>query len=208
MRRAGVFPEPVFIYRTRSSDPGTAMAPRPPFSIRRYRADDASPLLEAVHESVAQVGHWLPWCHPGYSLADAQGWIARCGQARQDGTEYNFVIVDDAGRLLGGCGLNQLRPEHRLANLGYWVRSSATGCGVATAAVRQLAEFAFRETDLMRLELVVATGNEASRRVAGKVGALDEGIAHDRLFVHDQAHDAVVYALLRSRDAGGPDLLR
>ena len=184
------------------------MAPRPPCSIRRYRSDDAGPLLEAVHESVAQVGHWLPWCHAGYSLADAQGWIARCAQNWQDRSEYNFVIVDDTGRLLGGCGLNQLRPEHQLANLGYWVRSSATGRGVATAAIRELANFAFRETNLMRLELVVATGNAASRRVAGKVGALDEGIAHDRLFVHDQAHDAVVYVLLRSRHAGGFDLLR
>jgi ribosomal-protein-serine acetyltransferase len=96
-------------------------------------------------------------------------------------------------------GLNQLRPEHRLANLGYWVRTSATGRGVATAAVRQLARFAFRETDLIRLELVVAADNAASHRVAEKADALREGPAHDRLYIHGKAHDAVVYALLRSR---------
>lgn len=70
---------------------------------------------------------------------------------------------------------------------------------MATAAVRELAQFAFRETDLARLEIVVALGNVASHRVAMKVGALPEGVAHDRLYAHGRSHDAVVYALLRSR---------
>ncbi len=168
-------------------------------AIRPYVAADAELLLPAVLESVEQVGPWLPWCHHGYDLKEACDWIARCEQNRRGGTEYNFTIVDGTGRLLGGCGLNQLRPEHRLANLGYWVRTSACGRGVATTAVRALAGFAFSETELIRLELIVATGNDASRRVAEKVGALREGIAHARLYFHGRAHDAIVYALLRTR---------
>ena len=70
---------------------------------------------------------------------------------------------------------------------------------MATAAVGKLAEFAFRETDLARLEIVVDLGNVASHRVAVKSGALREGVAHDRLYAHGASHDAVVYALLRSR---------
>jgi RimJ/RimL family protein N-acetyltransferase len=81
----------------------------------------------------------------------------------------------------------------------YWVRTSATRRGVATAAVRALTEFAFRETNLVRLEIVVALGNVASHRVAGKVGALREGVAHDRLYAHGQSHHAIISALLRSR---------
>lgn len=173
-------------------------APAPEVSLRRYRIGDAEALLEAIHESVDQVHPWLPWCHAGYSLEDAHTWIEHCRRAQQQGTEHNFAITG-GDRILGGCGLNQLRPEHRLANLGYWVRTSATGRGVATAAVRELARFAFRETDLTRLELVVAAGNAASHRVAEKAGALREGLAHDRLHFHGKAHDAVVYALLRSR---------
>lgn len=167
--------------------------------LRPYRRDDAAALLDAAVESAAQVAPWLPWCHPAYSLADARAWLARCEATRASGTEYHFAIVDPAGALLGGCGLNQLQPEHRTANLGYWVRTSATGKGVATAAARELAAFAFRETTLVRLEVVVAVGNAASHRVAAKLGALREGIAHDRLYLHGRSHDAVVYALLRSR---------
>jgi len=167
--------------------------------LRPYRRQDAPALRDAAVQSAAEVAPWLPWCHPAYSIADALGWIERCEATRAEGTEYHFAILDPAGEFLGACGLNRLEPEHRMANLGYWVRTSATGRGVATAAARELAAFAFRETSLIRLELVVALGNAASHRVAAKLGAVREGLAHDRLLVGERAHDAIVYALLRSR---------
>ena len=172
--------------------------------IRRYRRGDAEAMREAAVESIREVFPWLPWCHPAYSLDESRAWIERCEVTWEEGSEYQFAIVDRAERILGGCGLNQLRLEHRNANLGYWVRTSATRRGVAVAAAAQLARFAFRETSLVRLEIVVDVDNAASHRVAEKVGALREGVAHDRLFVHGRARDAVVYALLRSRH--GPDL--
>lgn len=167
--------------------------------IRRYRPEDAEAVRDSAVESTAEIFPWMPWCHADYSLDESRVWIARCEETWENKTEYNFAIVDEADRFLGGCGLNQLRAEHRTANLGYWVRTSATRRGVATAAVRALADFAFRETDLNRLEIVVALGNAASHGVAAKVGALREGVAHDRLYAHGRSHDAVVYALLRSR---------
>ena len=168
-------------------------------AVRPYALSDVEPLYEAIVESVREISPWLPWCHPGYSLDESRTWIEHCLAAWEQQAEYNFAIVGDAGRLLGGCGLNQLRKEHRIANLGYWVRTSAAGGGVAPAAVRKLAGFAFRRTELARLEIVVDVHNARSHRVAAKVGALREGIAHDRLYAHGASRDAVIYALLRSR---------
>jgi len=68
---------------------------------------------------------------------------------------------------------------------------------VATGAVRRLADFAFRETELVRLEIVIALDNAPSLRVAEKSGGIREGIAHRRLRLHDRSEDAVVYAILR-----------
>lgn len=171
----------------------------PGIGIRPYELRDVEPLHEAIAESVREISPWLPWCHPGYSADESRSWIEHCLAAWSEQAEYNFAIVGPAGRILGGCGLNQLRREHRIANLGYWVRSSAAGAGVAPAAVRKVAGFAFRETELARLEIVVAVDNVRSHRVAAKVGALREGIAHDRLYAHGASRDAVIYALLRSR---------
>lgn len=167
--------------------------------IRPYREGDASRLFEAATESIREVHPWLPWCHPGYSIAESDAWVEHSMGAWGEGRELNFVVEDRSQRFLGGCGINQRVASHRVANLGYWVRTSATRRGVATAAVQLVAEYAFAHTDLLRLEIVVAIENVASLRVMEKTWAVKEGTAHDRLFLHGRSHDAVVYALLRSR---------
>ena len=166
-------------------------------SIRAYRAGDAEEVFSAIQESFDALSAWMPWCHPGYSIEETRTWIEHCGVARARGSEFHFVIEGPGGELLGTCGLNQLRPENRMANLGYWVRTSATRRGVATRAVRELAGFAFRETDLVRLEIVVAIDNRASLRVPEKSGAIREGIANQRVRLHGRSQDAVVFAILR-----------
>jgi ribosomal-protein-serine acetyltransferase len=166
-------------------------------SLRTYDPSDAESLWEAARQSVAEVFPWLPWCHERYSLEEAADWIRSRALLRADGHEYHFVIVGASGELLGGCGVNQINRIHRFGNLGYWVRTSATGRGVATEAVRQLVEFAFRHTDLVRLEILCATGNERSQRVAERAGAVREGVLRQRLLLHGQAVDAAMYSLVR-----------
>jgi RimJ/RimL family protein N-acetyltransferase len=154
-------------------------------------------LWEAARESVPEVSRWLPWCHAQYSMAEATEWIASRAPLAAEGREYTFAIIGADGRFLGACGINQINRIHRFANVGYWVRTSATGRGVATAALRQLAEFAFRTTDLVRLEVVCAVGNDRSQRVAERAGAVREGVLRDRLLLHGRPVDAVMYSLVR-----------
>jgi ribosomal-protein-serine acetyltransferase len=171
-------------------------------SIRLYEPEDAPLIVEAAHESTAEVFPWLPWCHPDYSLAESSAFIDAQIAARESGTAFEFAVRDGA-RFVGGCGFNQIQPYHRVANLGYWVRTSATGRGVATASVRLVAGWGFANTNLERLEILVGVGNPRSQRVAEKSGAAREGVLRARLFLHDRSHDAVVYSLVRG-DVPGP----
>jgi ribosomal-protein-serine acetyltransferase len=166
-------------------------------SIRAYEPEDAQALWEAARESVEEVFPWLPWCHAHYSMAEAVEWARSRAPLAAEGREYAFAIIGADGRFLGGCGLNQVNRLHRFANLGYWVRTSATRHGVATEAVRQVAHFAFRNSDLLRLEIVCAVGNERSQRVAERAGAVREGVLRHRLLLHGQPVDAVMYSLVR-----------
>ena len=164
--------------------------------IRPYRRSDVEALFEAVRESVSEVGQWLPWCHPNYNRADSEAWIAARREAWASG-EYAFGIFDARStELLGGCGLNHFNHAHQFANLGYWVRTSCTGRGIASAAVRLLLHFGFEELKLTRIEIVVAVDNKPSLRVAEKVGATREGVLRSRLVFLDRAHDAVMYSLI------------
>lgn len=166
-------------------------------TIRFYEAGDAGALLGAALESVAEVGRWLAWCHAALTIGDIRAWIEEQIAHREAGTAFEFAIIDGGGTFLGGCGVNRIDDEHRFANLGYWVRSTETGRGVAAAAARAVARWVFANTELERLEIVCAVGNARSQRVAEKVGARREGVLRSRLFLHGQPHDAVLCSLVK-----------
>jgi ribosomal-protein-serine acetyltransferase len=166
--------------------------------IRTYRLDDAQAIWTAARESLAQLQLWMPWCHANYSIEESRSWLAVQVPAFHQRTTFEFAITTDDGTYLGGCGLNQIDALNQRANLGYWVRSSAAGRGVATAATRLTRDWGFANTDLMRIEVLVAVGNVASRRVAEKSGAVYEGILRSRLLVHGTRHDAAMYAFIRT----------
>ncbi len=169
----------------------------PTVVLRPPRDDDAEAIRDAVRESVAEVGAWLPWCHDAYGLDDALAWVRASRDARARGEECAFVVIDAVdGALLGGCGMNQIDAANRRANLGYWVRTTATGRGVATEAARLAAEFGLTVLGLGRLEIVAAAGNRASQRVAEKVGAVREGVVRNRFWLGGEPVDGVLYSLV------------
>ena len=139
----------------------------------------------------------MSWCQLEFALADAERWIGEQPAARAEGHAFEFLILAGDGRLLGCCGINQIDPLHRRANFGYWVRTSATGQGVARRAASQLADWAFAHTDLERLEILVAAGNAASQAVALALGAHREGLLRRRLLIHGTFHDTAVFSLIR-----------
>jgi RimJ/RimL family protein N-acetyltransferase len=165
--------------------------------IRLYRLDDAPALYGAARESVSDVYKWLPWCHPEYKIEEAREWLASQVQKQQEKIEFEFAILDIDGTFLGGCGLNQINWDKKTANLGYWVRSSAMGQGVAVKAFELLSTWGFEYTDLIRFEIKCAVENVRSQRVAEKAGAISEGIRPSCLEIHGKKHDAVIYALHR-----------
>ncbi|HWY76758.1 MAG TPA: GNAT family protein, partial [Verrucomicrobiae bacterium] len=165
--------------------------------IRPYFAEDAAPLFEAVRESVRELSVWMPWCHENYSVEESQSFASTRAAEWEKAEHFSFVIYDcrDAA-FLGGVGLNFPNRVHAFANLGYWVRSSRTRLGVATAAVRLAARFGLEDLGFKRVEIVAAVGNLASQRVAEKAGARREGVLRKRLLLHGQSHDAVMFSLV------------
>ena len=166
-------------------------------SLRYYRPDDTEILFEAAYESRDEIGRWMDWCHPRYSMTDAQIWINAQPNLRQIG-DHPLVITDaETGTFLGSSGLNQVNQIHGFANLGYWVRSTATGGGVATRAARLVAIMGLGALGLRRMEIVCNVANAASIRVAERVGAVREGVARSRLMYGGEVADAVMFSLTR-----------
>jgi RimJ/RimL family protein N-acetyltransferase len=171
----------------------------PRIILRAPQRADAEAMCQAACESVVEVGRWLPWCHRAYTLSDAHAWIDFCLDVWERGEAYPFFIFDRGDNALaGGCTLNEIDWLRRRANLGYWIRTSHMGRGLAGEAARLTARFGLETLAMQRLEIVAAEGNTASRRVAEKLGAFCEGLARNRLRIRDVPHDAMVFSLIPS----------
>jgi RimJ/RimL family protein N-acetyltransferase len=165
--------------------------------IRPFAAGDAPALHAAVRESIVSLSRLFPWCSADYALADAEARVAACIAAWRDGSEYPFGIFACGGNeaLLGCVGLNRIDHTERSANLGYWTGEAHRGRGIATRAAAWTAAFGFRVLGLARIEIVVLPDNAASQRVAGKLGAVREGLAPDRIVLDGRPVDAVLFSL-------------
>ena len=166
-------------------------------AIRRFRPADRPLLLGAVRESLEQLTSWMTWCGEEYGQEEANSFLDEEPRRWQAGERYDFAIYDrNFGTFLGSIGLSQLNWSHRVANVGYWVRSKRTGQGVARAAIRLIARFGFEELGLNRLEFVVQVGNIASMRAAMKAGARKEGVLRQRIPLGEMTSDALMLSLL------------
>ncbi|MCH8620884.1 GNAT family N-acetyltransferase [Undibacterium sp. TS12] len=169
----------------------------PGFCLRAYESRDADMFAAVVRESVPTVGRWMSWCHAEFNTADAQAWFEVCDKAREEGSAYEFgIFSEDGHELLGGAGLNLISKMHNYCNLGYWVRPSRQGQGLASKAAGVLAGIGFNELGLSRIEVVAAEGNHGSIKVASKLGAQLECMARNRLLVGGVPVRAAVHSLL------------
>jgi RimJ/RimL family protein N-acetyltransferase len=164
--------------------------------LRRPGLDDVDALQEAIDESYDDLHPWMDWCTRDAGITATRAWVAMQTVHRDEGTAHEFLILHRSGGILGCCGVNGIDRERRTANLGYWVRTSVAGRGVAVRAAQRLVDWVRKHTDLERLEIVCAVGNTRSQRVAEKVGATREGIETARLRIHGVEHDAVVYVIV------------
>ena len=66
--------------------------------------------------------------------------------------------------------------ERLSAEIGYWLGEAVWGKGIATAAVRTLSTYGFRELELTRIFAVPLISSTASMRVLEKAGYVREGV--------------------------------
>ena len=166
-------------------------------TLRPVRDEDAEQIFEAVCESLTELKPWMSWAHDGYSLADVDDFIRMNHAGWQSGTQFDFAIMDAKnGSFIGICGLNHFHPVYHLCNLGYWVRTSRHGDGLAGRAALLAARYGFEHGGLIRAEIVMVVGNEKSRRVAEKIGAHYEGVLLNRMVVGTAVYDAHMFSLI------------
>ncbi|MBC7877976.1 MAG: GNAT family N-acetyltransferase [Anaerolineales bacterium] len=168
-------------------------------TLRAFEFGEENELYQAVQESLLELEPWMSWANEQYTSEVAANFITITRAQWSNGGMYAFAISDaKTGKILGGCSLSHIHPIYHFCNLGYWVRTSRHGEGIAGRATKLIAQFAFEKVKLIRTEIVIAVGNEPSKRVAEKVGAHYEGLLLNRMVVGKDFYNADMYSLIPS----------
>jgi RimJ/RimL family protein N-acetyltransferase len=123
--------------------------------------------------------------------------IPRCtGPEAGVAAPFAIVSADDDQELLGSITLMRINWEHGRGEVGYWVAARARAAGHATRAVRLICAWGFSSLGLERIELLAATGNPASQRVAERAGFTREAVLRSFWVGRDGRHDMVCFSLL------------
>jgi ribosomal-protein-serine acetyltransferase len=164
--------------------------------LTREDAPSVADFHAAVDESRASLTRWMPWCHASYGPADVERWFTEADRMWRDRSAFHMWLREDA-RVVGVIGVHDIQRYGKSeGELGYWVRRSARGRGVAATALRSMAAFAFNELRLVRASARIRLDNASSRRAAERAGARYEGTLRHGI-VHGEARfDAALYALL------------
>jgi RimJ/RimL family protein N-acetyltransferase len=165
--------------------------------LRPFRFTDSPQLYQAVHGSLQELAPWMSWATSSYTEMSAREYITIARTRWDEHTYYAFAITHGE-KILGACTLSSIHSIYQFCNLGYWVCSSCRGHGIAGRAAKLTARFAFEKLGLIRVEIVIADENQASIRVAEKIGAHYEGILLNRMVVGRSIYDARMYSLIPS----------
>jgi RimJ/RimL family protein N-acetyltransferase len=176
--------------------------PSPPLSdgvvvLRPWHDRDVDAIVGACRDD--EIAWWLDQVPQPYGDGDARAYVAMTRRGWKDGTHAAFAVTDaESGEVIGSVGLHWLDLEHRVAEVGYWVRREARGRGVATRATRLVSAWAISSCGMQRVQLRADSRNVASQRVAEAAGFRREGVLRSVHFNARQGRrvDFVLYSLL------------
>ncbi|MFD0687725.1 GNAT family N-acetyltransferase [Actinomadura fibrosa] len=189
----------------RTDDPTPDEPARTPsrVQLRVVRPSDAEALAELYQENRAYLRPWEPERGDAYFTVEGQREnIGDLCEAHGAGEMWPAVVLRD-GEIVGRITLNNvLRGPLLSCFVAYWVARAHAGQGVATEAVRQALDVAFRVMRLHRVEAFTRVDNHASQRVLERNGFMAIGTARRHIHVDGRWHDQRIFERLAPWDDG------
>lgn len=151
----------------------------PRLLIRPKQPGDGALTATAVDETWEDLHQWMRWAE------SRDAFTADRTEIRNRQVMARFILREDI-ELLGveiatgtpvvWTGLHSIDWQAGQCDTGYWVRRTAQGKGFATEAANAMARYAIGALGMRRVGLTYSAGNEASRRIAERLGFTIEGI--------------------------------
>lgn len=163
--------------------------------LRAWTLADAPVLAELINNKKVQdnLRDGIPF---PYGEEDAKVFLSEMLASDPD-QNIAFAIEAD-GKLIGSISAVRCGNIHfRTAELGYYLGEPYWGKGFATEAVRQICEYVFQKTDIIRIFAEPFAYNAASCRVLEKAGFQLEGVLRSNAVKNGRVQDMNMYTRIR-----------
>ena len=164
--------------------------------IRKWKLSDAKDLAIALSNRKVQdnLRDGLPY---PYTEQDGKDYISDMLSANEDDT-FAFAVTAD-NKVVGSIGVFRQENIHRqTAELGYYVAEEYWSRGIMTEAIKQICEYVFSKSDILRIYAEPFAYNIASCRVLEKAGFQYEGTLRSNAVKNGEVIDMKMYSLLRT----------
>lgn len=164
--------------------------------IRKWKLADAKDLAVALSNKKVQdnLRDGLPY---PYTEQDGLDYISTMLAADESNT-FAFAVSAD-GKVIGSIGAFRQDNIHRqTAELGYYISEEYWGKGIVTEAVKQLCDYVFTHTDIIRIYAEPFAFNIGSCRVLEKNGFQCEGILRSNAVKNGKVLDMKMYSKLKT----------
>ncbi len=163
--------------------------------IRKWKLTDAKDIAVALSNKKIQdnLRDGLPY---PYSEQDGIDFISSMLSANEDETFAFAITLDD--KVIGSIGVFRQQNIHRqTAEMGYYIAEEYWGKGIMTDAVKQICEYVFKNSDILRIYAEPFAYNTGSCRVLEKAGFQYEGTLRNNAVKNGKVIDMKMYSLLR-----------
>lgn len=132
-----------------------------------------------------------------YTEENAKDFINYTTQSRENNSDYIFAItIDD--KAIGSIGVAPKGNIHsQTAEMGYYISESYWGQGIGTSAIKQVCEYIFKNTNIMRVFAEPFATNGASCRILEKAGFDFEGTLRKNAVKNGVVLDMKMYAKIK-----------
>ena len=164
--------------------------------IRRWELSDARDLAVALSNKKIQdnLRDGLPY---PYTEQDGKEFISAMLAANESDT-FAFAITVN-GKVIGSIGaFRQANIHNKTAELGYYIAEDYWGKGIMTEAVKQLCDYVFSHTDIIRIYAEPFAYNIGSCRVLEKAGFQYEGTLRSNALKNGNVLDMKMYSKLKT----------
>jgi [ribosomal protein S5]-alanine N-acetyltransferase len=107
------------------------------------------------------------------------------------------IALKGNNRIIGSCGLHNIRRQHHRAEIGSEIHKDYWGQRIASEAFNSVLKYGFENMQLNRIEGLIEPDNIASQRLSEKHGFIREGLLRQYEYTSGKFDDLYMYSLLK-----------